>query len=312
MNKRPPYIRDHIDAFLDRITRQHETGDHMLGITTGFKCLDERTLGLQPEEVTIIAGRPSHGKTGMMLSMATAQAQDGYSPLIVSVEMPAMSLLQRIISSVSGVDYREVQTGRNWKQNVGPVTKAVHEIKNMKVRVDDYSNSLDGFEGAAKELWREGQLDVVYVDYLQIVEPTNKNLARRLQIEEIATRLRRLARELKIPIVIMCQLNRESEHRKPPKPLLADLRESGALEQIADAVWLLYCPSVIAKQRGEVPTAQQMEGNPKLRENWLEIRNTLEINCAKLRNGPVGTERLFFYPEIQRISEKEIWGREDC
>ncbi len=179
----------------------------------------------------------------------------------------------------------------------------------MKVRVDDYSNSLAGFEDAAKNLWVEGQLDIIYIDYLQIVEPSNKNLARRLQIEEVASRLRRLARELKIPVIIMCQLNRESEHRIPRKPLLADLRESGALEQIADAVWLLYCPAVIAKQRGEVPTEEQMEDNPKLRHEWLEIRHKLEINCAKLRNGPVGTERLFFYLEIQKICDQEVWKR---
>jgi replicative DNA helicase len=254
------------------------------GIPTGYHDLDQRTSGLQPSDLIIIAGRPSMGKTALALNMAEHVAVENRLPVAVfSMEMSGTQLAMRMLGSIGRLDQHKLRTGRLSDEDWNRLTNAVGKLHDAPIHIDE-TPALNALElrARARRLHRQyGTLGLIVVDYLQLMESTKEGENRATEISEISRSLKALAKELKVPVVALSQLNRALEQRPNKRPQMADLRESGAIEQDADLILAIY--------RDEVY-------NPDTPE-----KGVAEINILKQRNGPIGTTRLTFLGEYTRF-----------
>jgi len=255
------------------------------GIPTGYRDLDRETSGLQPGDLVIIAGRPSMGKTALALNMAEHVAVENKLPVAVfSMEMSGSQLAMRLLGSIGRLDQHKLRTGRLSDDDWNRLTNAVGKLHDAPILVDE-SGALNALElrARARRLHRQyGSLGLIVVDYLQLMQATNDGENRATEISEISRSLKSLAKELKVPVVALSQLSRAVEQRTGPKrPIMSDLRESGAIEQDADLILAIY--------REEVYTPDTPE------------KGVAEIIILKQRNGPIGTVKLTFLGEYTRF-----------
>lgn len=281
------HIRDVLNLRYEKFAEMHESkdGDAIKGVPTGFTSLDNKLSGLQPSDLVIIAARPSMGKTALMLNMAqNAAIKHGKSIGIISLEMSKEQLVDRLFSSMMGVDSWKMQRGKlddSDFQNMGPI---MDELSKAKIFIDDsVGSSIPELRAKARRLQMETGLDMIMVDYIQLMSTGQQGyIGNRVQeISEISRSLKQLGRELKIPIVALSQLSRAVETRPGNIPILSDLRESGSIEQDADVVMMLY------------------------REDYYEEDSSrpglVDIYIRKHRNGPVGRVELMFKKEHMRF-----------
>jgi replicative DNA helicase len=255
------------------------------GIPTGYRDLDRETSGLQPGDLIIIAGRPSMGKTALALNMAEHAAVENKLPVaIFSMEMSGSQLAMRMLGSIGRLDQHKLRTGRLSDDDWNRLTNAVGKLHDAPILVDE-SGALNALElrARARRLHRQyGHLGLIVVDYLQLMQATSQGENRATEISEISRSLKSLAKELKVPVVALSQLSRAVEQRTGPKrPIMSDLRESGAIEQDADLILAIY--------REEVYTPDTPE------------KGVAEIIILKQRNGPIGTVKLTFLGEYTRF-----------
>jgi len=255
------------------------------GIPTGYRDLDRETSGLQPGDLIIIAGRPSMGKTALALNMAEHVAVENKLPVaIFSMEMSGSQLAMRMLGSIGRLDQHKLRTGRLSDDDWNRLTNAVGKLHDAPILVDE-SGALNALElrARARRLHRQyGALGLIVVDYLQLMQATSEGENRATEISEISRSLKSLAKELKVPVVALSQLSRAVEQRTGPKrPIMSDLRESGAIEQDADLILAIY--------REEVYTPDTPE------------KGMAEIIILKQRNGPIGTVKLTFLGEYTRF-----------
>jgi replicative DNA helicase len=255
------------------------------GIPTGYRDLDRETSGLQPGDLIIIAGRPSMGKTALALNMAEHVAVENKLPVAVfSMEMSGSQLAMRMLGSIGRLDQHKLRTGRLSDDDWNRLTNAVGKLHDAPILVDE-SGALNALElrARARRLHRQyGALGLIVVDYLQLMQATSEGENRATEISEISRSLKSLAKELKVPVVALSQLSRAVEQRTGPKrPIMSDLRESGAIEQDADLILAIY--------REEVYTPDTPE------------KGMAEIIILKQRNGPIGTIKLTFLGEYTRF-----------
>jgi replicative DNA helicase len=255
------------------------------GIPTGYRDLDRETSGLQPGDLIIIAGRPSMGKTALALNMAEHVAVENKLPVaIFSMEMSGSQLAMRMLGSIGRLDQHKLRTGRLSDDDWNRLTNAVGKLHDAPILVDE-SGALNALElrARARRLHRQyGALGLIVVDYLQLMQATSEGENRATEISEISRSLKSLAKELKVPVVALSQLSRAVEQRTGPKrPIMSDLRESGAIEQDADLILAIY--------REEVYTPDTPE------------KGVAEIIILKQRNGPIGTVKLTFLGEYTRF-----------
>jgi replicative DNA helicase len=255
------------------------------GIPTGYRDLDRETSGLQPGDLIIIAGRPSMGKTALALNMAEHAAVENKLPVaIFSMEMSGSQLAMRMLGSIGRLDQHKLRTGRLSDDDWNRLTNAVGKLHDAPILVDE-SGALNALElrARARRLHRQyGSLGRIVVDYLQLMQATSEGENRATEISEISRSLKSLAKELKVPVVALSQLSRAVEQRTGPKrPIMSDLRESGAIEQDADLILAIY--------REEVYTPDTPE------------KGVAEIIILKQRNGPIGTIKLTFLGEYTRF-----------
>ena len=255
------------------------------GIPTGYRDLDRETSGLQPGDLIIIAGRPSMGKTALALNMAEHAAVENKLPVaIFSMEMSGSQLAMRMLGSIGRLDQHKLRTGRLSDDDWNRLTNAVGKLHDAPILVDE-SGALNALElrARARRLHRQyGALGLIVVDYLQLMQATSEGENRATEISEISRSLKSLAKELKVPVVALSQLSRAVEQRTGPKrPIMSDLRESGAIEQDADLILAIY--------REEVYTPDTPE------------KGVAEIIILKQRNGPIGTVKLTFLGEYTRF-----------
>jgi len=255
------------------------------GIPTGYRDLDRETSGLQPGDLVIIAGRPSMGKTALALNMAEHVAVENKLPVaIFSMEMSGAQLAMRMLGSIGRLDQHKLRTGRLSDDDWNRLTNAVGKLHDAPILVDE-SGALNALElrARARRLHRQyGALGLIVVDYLQLMQATSEGENRATEISEISRSLKALAKELKVPVVALSQLSRAVEQRTGPKrPIMSDLRESGAIEQDADLILAIY--------REEVYTPDTPE------------KGMAEIIILKQRNGPIGTVKLTFLGEYTRF-----------
>jgi replicative DNA helicase len=261
---------DHIDMLM------HRSGE-LTGMSTGYEKLDEMTGGLQPGELFILAARPSMGKTALALNLGRNAAIDsGMKVAVFSLEMTTRSLVMRMLSSEAQVDFAAFRSGLISTDAHSRLMAAAGRLSDAKLWIDDTASvSILEMRAKCRRLKSQHGLDLVIVDYLQLARGDRNTQSREQEISEISRGLKGLAKELDIPVMALSQLNRGPESRKDDKrPMLADLRESGAIEQDADIIGFIYRDVVYNKE--------------------TEFENLAELILAKQRNGPTGTVKLEF------------------
>jgi replicative DNA helicase len=263
---------------------QRDNPSDITGIPTGFTDLDQKTSGLQPGDLVIVAGRPSMGKTAFSLNIAEHVALESGLPVAVfSMEMAGTQLVMRLMGSVGKLDQHKVRTGRLQDDDWQRLTYAVGKLNDAPLYIDE-SAALTALElrARARRLHRQcGKLGLIVIDYIQLMSATRQGENRATEISEISRSLKALAKELDVPVIALSQLNRSLEQRPNKRPVMSDLRESGAIEQDADLILFIY--------RDEVY-------NPETPEKGIS-----EIIIGKQRNGPIGTVRLAFLGEYTRF-----------
>jgi replicative DNA helicase len=270
-----------------------ENPSDITGIPTGYTDLDSKTSGLQPSDLIIVAGRPSMGKTAFALNIAEYVAIDFGLPVAVfSMEMSGEQLAMRMLGSLAHVSQHKIRTGRVEEDDWGRVTKGLQKLQNADIFVDD-SGALNPLElrARARRLYRScGKLGLIVVDYLQLMSGSRTDTENRAtELSEISRSLKALAKELNVPIVALSQLNRSVESRTDRRPMMSDLRESGAIEQDADLILFIY--------RDEVYHPESPD------------KGYAEIIIGKQRNGPIGMLKLTFRGEFTRFENFADPGR---
>jgi replicative DNA helicase len=267
----------------DRIDlRQHGGHRSISGLPTGFVDLDEKTAGLQNAELIIVAARPSHGKTALALNIARHVSVEENEPIfVVSLEQSRIELAERLLCCQARVDSHKLRKGHLASDDMQKLIEAGGTLRSAKLFIDDTpGQGMLRIAANARRLKLRHGIKAVLIDYLQLIEPDNRRDNRQEQVSQISRRLKFLARELSIPVVALAQVNRSSEDRQDHKPRLADLRESGSIEQDADTVMLLHRP--------EMYEPGQHEG-------------VMEVIIAKQRNGPTGEITLTFIKQFMRF-----------
>jgi replicative DNA helicase len=277
---------------LESIEKLYERRGGITGLSTGFAELDRMTSGLHPAEMVVIAARPSMGKTALAMNVVEQIAVNQQLPVAVfSLEMSSQQLVQRMLCSRARVNLQRVRDGFLAERDFPSLTAAASKLAEARIFIDD-SASLSILELRAKARRLKAQQDVqlIVVDYLQLLRsPTRRAQEnRQLEISEISAGLKALAKELKIPVIVIAQLNRQPEARSGGKPRLSDLRESGSIEQDADLVGLLVRPELYEEDE----------------EARAEKEGEAELIIAKQRNGPVGDIPLTFLKEFTRFEDR--------
>jgi replicative DNA helicase len=272
------HIKDLMTSGIKTVETLYEKKEHVTGVPSGFKDLDQLTAGFQPSDLIVVAGRPSMGKTSLALNIATYAAIEGRTPTaIFSLEMSKEQIALRILCSKARVNLKNLRTGHLSRDEWPRLTGAAGLISEAPLFVDDTPaiNTLE-LRAKARRLKKEKGLGLVVVDYLQLMRGATRSDSREKEISEISRSLKALAKELSAPVVALSQLNRKVEERPNKRPQLADLRESGAIEQDADVIIFIYRDEVYNKS----------EDNPK--------RGEAEIIVGKQRNGPIGMVKSHF------------------
>ncbi len=278
-------IKDLLTRAVDRIDALFQQDNPITGVPTGFADFDEMTSGLQPSDLIIVAGRPSMGKTTFAMNIAEHVAvREGLPVAVFSMEMPGEQLAMRLMSSLGRIDQHKVRTGRLEDDDWPKLTMAVGELAEAPLFIDDTpALTPNELRARARRLAREngGKLGLIVIDYLQLMQVAGHSENRAGEISEISRSLKGLAKELDVPVIALSQLNRSLEQRPNKRPVMSDLRESGAIEQDADVIVFIY--------RDEVYN----EDSPD--------KGTAEIIIGKQRNGPIGTIRLTFLGQYTRF-----------
>ena len=276
-------VRDLLPQTIDRLDLLHQSPGDVRGVPTGFTQLDRKTTGLQPGDLIVIAGRPSMGKTTLAMNIAeNAAIAKGVPAAIFSMEMSSEQLVNRLVSSLGRVNQTHLRTGNFSDEDWSRIQGAMSQLSSAKIFVDE-TPALTPTEvrARARRLKREHDIGLIVVDYLQLMQVSGTKENRATEISEISRGLKALAKELRVPVVALSQLNRAVEQRTDKRPVMSDLRESGAIEQDSDLILLIY--------REEVYDPNTTR------------RGVADIIIAKQRNGPIGEIQLTFLGEYTRF-----------
>lgn len=268
----------------DRMEELHRNKGALRGVRTGYRDLDNMTAGLQRSDLIILAARPAMGKTTLVTNLAYNVATVAKQPvLFFSLEMSKEQLVDRMLADASGVDAWNIRTGNLSDQDFAKLSEAMGEMAEAPIYIDDTPGlSVLEMRTKARRAAHEAPLGLIIVDYLQLMQASGRSDGNRVQeVSEISRGLKLIARELNVPVIALSQLSRSVESRSPQVPQLADLRESGSIEQDADIVMFIY---------------REAYYNPE-----TERENITDLIIAKHRNGPVGKVELYFHPERLRF-----------
>ncbi len=288
----PQPVKALLKKSIERLDELMKSDSPLTGLATGFRDLDTMTCGLQKGDLIIVAGRPSMGKTSFAMNLvenAVIDVGNENRPVLVfSMEMPGESLIMRMISSLGRIDQSRVRKGDLTEDDWARVMGAFHILEGRSLFIDDTAGlSPMELRAAARRVAREhGQLGMIMIDYLQLMQVPGNSENRATEISEISRSLKALAKELEVPIVVLSQLNRSLEQRPNKRPVMSDLRESGAIEQDADLIMFIYRDEVYNKEDEAV-------------------KGQAEIIIGKQRNGPIGTVDLVFLDKYTRFEDRE-------
>lgn len=279
------HIKDLLVEGFEQIEKLYENKSEVTGAPTGFKDLDTLTSGFHPSDLIIIAARPSMGKTSFALCVAQNMAVKEKIPVaIFSLEMSRQQLVQRLMCSEARVDASNLRTGHLREEDWPKLSQAVGKLADAPIFIDDTPNiTIMELRAKARRLMTKQQLGLIVVDYLQLMQGDRRSESRQQEISEISRALKVLGRELNVPIIAVSQLSRAVEQRHDKRPMLSDLRESGAIEQDADLVAFIYRDEYYNRDSDE--------------------KGIAEIIISKHRNGPVGIVKLVFLEHYTRFSD---------
>ncbi len=278
-------LKSLLPAVIDEIDLRHKSDGTATGLSSGFKDFDKLTTGLQPSDLIIVAGRPSMGKTTFAVNIAESAAIQEKTPVaIYSMEMSAEQLAFRMIASLGQVNQTKLRTGEFEQDDWNSINSAVQLMTEAPIYIDDTpALSPTELRARARRLKRQHDVGLVVVDYLQLMQVQGTSENRATEISEISRSLKALAKELNVPVIALSQLNRSVEQRQDKRPVMSDLRESGAIEQDADLIVFIYREEVY---------------NPETTRKRMA-----DIILAKQRNGPIGDVTLTFQGEFTRFRD---------
>lgn len=281
-------MEEMLQEYIDAIASKNPEAGGLSGVSTSFTKLDDITNGLQPSDFIILAARPSMGKTAMVMNMILnillQNSDKEYRIGMFSLEMSKKQLMNRLTAILTGIDSKRLESNQLDEREWSLVWKAAELLKKTKLYIDDTAGlSVSSLRSRARKLQIEQGLDILFIDYIQLMSGATRSQDRQQAIAEISRSLKALARELNIPVVALSQLSRAVESRQTKRPLMSDLRESGSLEQDADLIMFLY-------------RDDYYYGNSK-------EPGVTELIIAKHRNGPVGTFKFYFERQHTRFVE---------
>ena len=285
-------MKDQVMEAIESIEKLYERKGGITGVSTGFVEFDRMTSGMHPSEMIVIAARPSMGKTALAMNIAEHVAINEKLPVgVFSLEMSSQQLVQRLLCSRARVNLQKVRDGFLGERDFPSLTAAASKLAEAKIFIDDTASlTVLELRAKARRLKAQQNVQLIIIDYLQLLRSTSRRAQdnRQLEISEISAGLKGLAKELKIPVIVVAQLNRQPEQRTGGKPRLSDLRESGSIEQDADLVGLLVRPELYEEDE----------------EARAEKSGEAELIIAKQRNGPVGEIPLTFLKEFTRFEDR--------
>ena len=279
-------MRPLLAGALERSDHLFQSDDVITGLSTGFTDLDDRTSGLQKGDLVIVAARPSMGKTTFAMNLVeNVLLKSGLPVLVFSMEMPAEQIVMRMLSSLGRIDQGKVRSGKLGEEDWPRLTSTVSMLSEQKLLVDDSASlSPNDVRTRARRVARDhGGIGMIMVDYLQLMRVPGMESNRVNEISEISRSLKALAKEMSCPVIALSQLNRSLEQRPNKRPVMSDLRESGAIEQDADIIMFIYRDEVYNPESPDAGTA--------------------EIIIGKQRNGPIGSIRLAFLGKYTRFED---------
>ena len=277
------HIKDVLLENIEIIDRAAQMEGGLTGVTTGFRDLDEKTSGLQKSDLIILAARPAMGKTAFALTVAlNAALKGGASVLVFSMEMAKEQLGQRLLAMESRVDMQSLKKGKLQRRDWDDINDALDSLSKANIHIDDTAGvSIMEMKSKCRRLKAEEGLDLVIIDYLQLMNPEGRADSRTQEISVISRNLKLLARELDCPVIVLSQLSRAPEQRTDHRPMLSDLRESGSIEQDADIVLFLYRDEYYNKEEA--------------------VPGECEVIIAKQRSGPTGTVKIAWLEKITKF-----------
>jgi replicative DNA helicase len=294
-------MKDLVRGAIDMIQEFHQRAGGLTGLPTGFADYDKMTSGMNGGEMIVIAARPSMGKTSLVMNIAEHVVINERQPVgVFSLEMTSESLVMRMLCSLARVNARSIREGFMAEQDFKKLTGAAAKMAKSPLHIDDTPGlSILQLRARARRMWQQHKVKLFIIDYLQLMHSDSKKAQdnRQQEISDISNGVKALAKELNVPVIVLSQLNRELEKDKNRKPRLSDLRESGAIEQDADVVGLLYKPAEEEEDISE--TRQPVESHP------------VNLLIAKQRNGPTGDVRLTFFKSFTRFESAAKLDAED-
>ena len=285
-------ISDVVSASLQNIESLAQQSDDVTGVPIGYIALDKMTAGLQKEELIILAARPAVGKTAFALNIAQNVATKADQVVaIFSLEMGAESLVNRMLCAEGNIDAGHLRTGQLSEDEWSNLIMAMGTLGQSKIFIDDTPGiRIAEIRAKSRRLLQEqGKLGLIVIDYLQLIEGNNRE-SRQQEVSDISRQLKKLAKELKVPVIALSQLSRGVEQRQDKRPVLSDIRESGSIEQDADIVAFLYRDDYYEREGGEEPERDEQENN------------VVEVIIEKNRSGARGTVKLLFKKEFNKFS----------
>jgi len=277
-------IDDILNATFQRIFERMDQEDTLSGLHTGFIGLDEYTSGFQPTELIVLAARPSMGKTALVCNVAMAVAKANRGVLLFSLEQSKLELAERLLCIHAKIGGHKLRKGELDEYEQNTLMEAANEMRQYSIYIDDTAGrTMSQVAAIARRLKRRDKLDIVIIDYLQLIEAEDPKMPREQHIASTTRRLKFLAKDLNIPVIALAQLNRGVEQREDKRPRLSDLRESGAIEQDADIVMFLHRPEAY---------------NPEDRPGEADLI------VAKNRHGPIGTVELVWLRDMLKFGDK--------
>lgn len=283
-------IQDAMKGLYQEIQDQARSGEHMLGVKTGFPRLDEKLLGLRAGQMVVVGARPGVGKTSFALNLAVQAAEEGASVVFFSLEMSATEIAQRLMSARAQVDLQAIRSARIKREEWAELERATEDLSKLDLLIDDTpGTTITEVRAKARRMLNHKENGLIILDYLQLVSPPPSRRAdsRATEVSEMSRGIKIMAKDLGVPVVALSQLSRQSEARTGKRPQLSDLRESGAIEQDADIVILL--------DRSSTPEEAERSDRPD--------EGVTEFIVAKNRSGPVGTIEMAFLKESTKFME---------
>lgn len=293
-------VKDVLKSTIATIEKLYEKKEHVTGVPSGFIDLDEKTAGFQPGDLIIIAGRPSMGKTAFALNLCQYAAIHAHMPVgcaIFSLEMSKEQLVTRLLCSEARIDASRLRTGHLQESDWEKLLRGAGNLSEAPIFIDDTPGiTVQEMRAKSRRLKAEKNIGLIMVDYLQLMQGSGsaRNESRQQEISEISRSLKALAKELNVPVIALSQLNRGLEGRSDKRPLMSDLRESGAIEQDADVIMFVYRDVVYCDACKKNDGSCTKEGHDR----------QAEIIIGKQRNGPIGTVEMVFLGEYTRFENK--------